>query len=48
MNSYGKVQNKTVPKFYDVMMTPVLLYGCECWSLTKQEINRREIAEMSF
>jgi len=27
---------------------PVSLYGSEYWTLTKQEINRIETAEMSF
>jgi len=33
-------------KFYDVMTIRVSLYGFECWTLTKQQINRRETAEM--
>ena len=27
-------------------MWPVVLYGCETWTLTKEEINRLEALEM--
>jgi hypothetical protein len=43
----NKTQRDTKLKFYKVMATPVLLYGCERL-ITKQDKSRRQAAEMKF
>ncbi|GKC36376.1 retrovirus-related pol polyprotein LINE-1 [Tanacetum coccineum] len=47
----GVLCDKNVPlklkgKFYKVAIRPAMLYGSECWSLTKVQANRMEVAEM--
>ncbi|GJZ48686.1 ataxia telangiectasia mutated family protein [Tanacetum coccineum] len=47
----GFLCDKNVPlklkgKFYRVAIRPAILYGSECWSLTKAQANRMEVAEM--
>jgi len=37
----GKTQKETVLNFYNIMAITVLLYGSECWTLTKQQINKK-------
>ncbi|GJW75403.1 putative pre-mRNA-processing factor 6-like [Tanacetum coccineum] len=47
----GILCDKNVPlklkgKFYRVAIRPAMLYGSECWPLTKVQANRMEVAEM--
>ncbi|GJU92804.1 cytochrome P450 714C2-like protein [Tanacetum coccineum] len=47
----GVLCDKNVPlklkgKFYRVAIRPAMLYGSECWPLTKVQANRMEVAEM--
>ncbi|GKE31111.1 hypothetical protein Tco_1450433 [Tanacetum coccineum] len=49
--STGILYDKNVPlklkgKFYRVAIRPAMLYGSECWPLTKVQANRMEVAEM--
>ncbi|GJW91832.1 retrovirus-related pol polyprotein LINE-1 [Tanacetum coccineum] len=41
-----KVPLKLKGKFYRVAIRPAMLYGSECWSLTKVQANRMEVAKM--
>ncbi|GKE90130.1 hypothetical protein Tco_1567605, partial [Tanacetum coccineum] len=41
-----KVPLKLKGKFYRVEIRPAMLYGSECWPLTKVQANRMEVAEM--
>ncbi|GJU40600.1 putative pre-mRNA-processing factor 6-like [Tanacetum coccineum] len=41
-----KVPLKLKGKFYRVAIRPAMLYGSECWPLTKVQANRMEVAEM--
>lgn len=41
-------RKETKLKFYKVMAVPVLLYGSECWTMTKQDEKKIEAAEMRF
>ncbi|GKD30210.1 hypothetical protein Tco_1240988 [Tanacetum coccineum] len=41
-----KVPLKLKGKFYRVAIQPAMLYGSECWSLTKVQANRMEVAKM--
>ncbi|GJR62190.1 ataxia telangiectasia mutated family protein [Tanacetum coccineum] len=41
-----KVSLKLKGKFYRVAIRPAMLYGSECWPLTKVQANRMEVAEM--
>jgi hypothetical protein len=44
-----KVMKETVLGFYKIMAMPAVLYGSECWTLTKRQKNSRlEAAEMRF
>jgi hypothetical protein len=40
--------NETDLTFYEVMAIPVLLYGCETWTLRKTDWNRIQAAEMKY
>jgi hypothetical protein len=42
-----KTRKETNLKFYKVMATPVLLYGCETWTL-KKDWNRIQAAEIKY
>ncbi|GJR56637.1 ataxia telangiectasia mutated family protein [Tanacetum coccineum] len=47
----GILCDKNVPlklkgKFYKVAIRPAMLYGSECWPLTKAQANRMEVSEM--
>ncbi|GKA31398.1 ataxia telangiectasia mutated family protein [Tanacetum coccineum] len=47
----GILRDKNVPiklkgKFYRVAIRPAMLYGSECWPLTKVQANRMEVAEI--
>jgi hypothetical protein len=33
----GKVKKETLLRFYKIMAIPILLYGSECWTLTKRQ-----------
>jgi hypothetical protein len=33
----GKVRKETLLKFYKLMAIPTILYGSECWTLTKRQ-----------
>ncbi|GJV29307.1 ataxia telangiectasia mutated family protein [Tanacetum coccineum] len=49
----GILCDKNVPlklkgKFYRVTIRPTILYGSECWPLTKVQANRMEVAEMKM
>ena len=41
-----KVPLKLKGKFYRVAIRPAMLYGSECWPMTKAQANRMEVAEM--
>ncbi|GJS12170.1 zinc finger, CCHC-type containing protein, partial [Tanacetum coccineum] len=41
-----KVPLKLKGKFYRVAIRPAMMYGSECWPLTKAQANRMEVAEM--
>ncbi|GJW21742.1 hypothetical protein Tco_0032364 [Tanacetum coccineum] len=41
-----KVPLKLKGKFYRVAIRPAMLYGSECWPLTKVQTNRMEVAKM--
>jgi hypothetical protein len=43
-----KTRKETNLKFYKVMATPVLLYGCETRTLKKRDWNRIQAAEMKY
>jgi hypothetical protein len=32
----NRAQQETILKFYKVLAVPAVLYGSECWTLTKQ------------
>jgi hypothetical protein len=42
------VQSEAVHELYNVMAVWASFYGSECWALTKQQIDSKEIAEMRF
>jgi hypothetical protein len=44
----NKSQQETILKFYKVLAVPSLLYGSECWYLTKQQFQQFESSEMRF
>jgi hypothetical protein len=44
----GKVLKETLLRFYKIMAIPTLLYGSECWTLTKRQKSRLEAEEMRF
>jgi hypothetical protein len=44
----GKVTKETLVRFYKIMAIPTLLYGSECWTLTKRQKSRLKAAEMRF
>jgi hypothetical protein len=44
----GKVSKETLLRFYKIMAIPTLLYGSECWTLTKRQKRRLEAEEMRF
>ena len=46
--SLKNTRRETKLKFYKVMAVPVLLYGCEFWTLTRKEERTIEAAEMRF
>jgi hypothetical protein len=35
-------------KFYEVLEVPAFLYGSECWTVTKQQLQQTESSEMRF
>ncbi|KAJ4439494.1 hypothetical protein ANN_07618 [Periplaneta americana] len=47
-NLKKKTRKETQIKFYKTMAIPSLLYGCEAWTLKKNDINRIQSAEMKF
>lgn len=47
-NLKKKTRKETQIKFYKTMAIPTLLYGCEAWTLKKNDINRIQSAEMKF
>ena len=42
------VRRETLLKLYKVVALPLLLYGCECWTLTSDQLRRIEASEMRF
>jgi hypothetical protein len=44
----NKFKQHTVLKFYEVLGVRFLLYGSECWILTKQQLQETEYCEMRF
>jgi hypothetical protein len=44
----NKYKQHTVLKFYEVLGVRFLLYGSECWILTKQQLQETEYCEMRF
>jgi hypothetical protein len=44
----NKTRKDTQLKFYKVMAVPVLLYGCENWTLNRVDRRNIETAEMKF
>ncbi|KAJ4445095.1 hypothetical protein ANN_06894 [Periplaneta americana] len=47
-NLKKKTRKETQIKFYKTMVIPTLLYGCEAWTLKKNDINIIQSAEMKF
>jgi hypothetical protein len=47
-NVKKNTRKETNLKFYTVMAIPVLLYGCEIWTLKKRDWNRIQAAEMKY
>jgi hypothetical protein len=47
-NVKNKTRKETNLKFYKVMAIPVLLHGCEIWTLKKTDCNRIQAAEMKY
>lgn len=43
-----KVRKETLLKFYKAMAIPAFTYGCECWTLNKDQERRIEAGEMKF
>jgi hypothetical protein len=43
-----KSQKDTILNIYKDLAVPVLLYGSECWILTKQQLQQIESSEMRF
>jgi hypothetical protein len=48
MNYNFEKQDNNALKFYKIMAIPVLLYGCEIWTLKKRDWNRIQAAEIKF
>ncbi|GJR89279.1 RNA-directed DNA polymerase, eukaryota [Tanacetum coccineum] len=44
--AFSKFPLKLKGKFYRVAIWPAMLYGSECWPLTKVQANRMEVAKM--
>jgi hypothetical protein len=44
----GKVRKDTLLRFYKIMAIPTLLYGLECWTLTRRQKSRLKAAKMRF
>jgi hypothetical protein len=44
----NRSQQETILKFYKVLAVPAVLYGSECWTLTKQQLQQVESSEMRF
>jgi hypothetical protein len=44
----NRAQQETILKFYKVLSVPVLLYGREFWTLTKQQLQQIESSEVRF
>jgi hypothetical protein len=42
----NRAQQETILKFYKVLAVPALLYGSECWTLTKQQLQQIIFSEM--
>jgi hypothetical protein len=38
-------QQEAILKFYRVLAAPTFLYGSECWTLTKQQLQQIQVAE---
>nr|XP_043637945.1 uncharacterized protein LOC122608942 [Erigeron canadensis] len=50
-SAFGVMCDKRIPlklkgKFYRVAIRPTMLYGSECWPMTKAQASRVEVAEM--
>jgi hypothetical protein len=43
-----KVRKETLLRFYKIMAIPTLLYGSDCWTLTKRQKRKLEAAEIRF
>ena len=43
-----RVSRKTKLRIYNIMIRPIVLYGCETWTLTKARIHRLEVFENSI
>nr|XP_043611587.1 uncharacterized protein LOC122583227 [Erigeron canadensis] len=41
-----RIPLKLKGKFYRVAIRPTMLYGSECWAMTKAQASRVEVAEM--
>lgn len=50
INKYlrNKTRKETLLKFYKVMAVPQLLYGCESWTIRKQDKMKIQASEMKF
>jgi hypothetical protein len=42
----NRAQQETILKFYKVLAVPAVLYGSECWTFTKQQLEQIESSEM--
>ena len=39
------VTSKTKARVYDAAVRPILLYGCECWPVTQDDLDSLEVSE---
>ncbi|GJZ48851.1 retrovirus-related pol polyprotein LINE-1 [Tanacetum coccineum] len=46
MHKSGRIDDDLKGKFYRVAIRPAMLYGSECWPITKALANRVEVAEL--
>ena len=40
-----KITRKTKLRIYSIIIRPIVLYGCEAWTLTKERMRRLEFFE---
>ncbi|GJU86974.1 hypothetical protein Tco_1294520 [Tanacetum coccineum] len=46
LHKFGRIEEDFKGKFYRVAIRPAMLYGSECWPITKALANRVEVAEL--